>query len=737
MLPPAKNSIGGPWTKTFVYDDLYRLTSSTGTHTIATGPTFTYSFGQSYNSIHNITHKTQTAMQNGAVNPQTTYDFAYTYPAPGSARPHAPTAIGPFTITNDADGNQIRTLGTGTSDQSQYLYDEENRLACANKGPQTPSPSCDAQAQTKFVYDHAGVRKIKLASTPTIYPNQYYTDFGGGAGNQFKHIFIGGQRLLTKKARVAPDRQHWYYHPDHLGSTGTVTNENGQMVDAVHYFPYGEVWLEEVPASLPVDYFFTAKELDQETGFYNFGARYLDPRFSKWMTADPVLGDYMSGKIQEGVFDPRHLALYTYSLNNPAVYFDPNGLWEWKSFGYGVAKGAAIGIGVGLFVGATIATGGAFAVVGYSVIVVGTAATAYAGAELATGRTLTIDANGNLGTRELTDAEYSDTAGQLAGGVLVGGPAARLGAAGARLALARFAGRDPVGPAPGPRGRCSFAEGTPVVTDDGLKSISELKTGERVLTRSEDTGTYAFQPITQVFRHEDPVKLHLTLEDPATGVTEVIDTTPEHPFNVPGRGFVPAGSLKPDDAVSRAAAGTFSLVRLISGQSGTSEALLVKNLTFENQPFLAYNLEVGEDHTFFVGTSHAWVHNIKCGDEELQEFIREELGDTRVGREDLENLTLQGPRAGQRQGRQFRRDWLEVNEWEPDQPAYVRGWLRHQRLRDDPNGPRNPPGVVQAHGNATRANEGFSYGSGNTRLQGADLNSAEEVARARLGLRER
>jgi hypothetical protein len=33
--PPAKNSIGRPESKTFVYDDLYQLLSSTGTHTIA------------------------------------------------------------------------------------------------------------------------------------------------------------------------------------------------------------------------------------------------------------------------------------------------------------------------------------------------------------------------------------------------------------------------------------------------------------------------------------------------------------------------------------------------------------------------------------------------------------------------------------------------------------------------------------------------------------------------------
>jgi hypothetical protein len=214
------NAIGGPWQKCYAYDGLYQLISSNGSFgsTVAgctdSTATSTYSFSQAYDSIHNITHKTQTAMQNSAVNPQITYDFAYTYPAPGAAHPHSPTAIGPFTISNDPNGNQIQTLGTGTSDQSQYLYDEENRLSCANKGPQTPSPSCNAQGSTEFIYDHAGVRKIKIAASPTIYPNQYYTDFGGGAGSQFKHIFVGSERILTKKSRVAPDCQHWYYHPD-------------------------------------------------------------------------------------------------------------------------------------------------------------------------------------------------------------------------------------------------------------------------------------------------------------------------------------------------------------------------------------------------------------------------------------------------------------------------------------------------------------------------------------------
>src|SRR5262249_44830322 len=93
---------------------------------------------------------------------------------------------------------------------------------------------------------------------------------------------------------------------------------NGQLVDAVHYFPFGEVWLEERPSSLPADYFFTAKELDSETGFYDFGARYLDPRFSKWMSVDPA--DQISAGAPIAALNP-----YQYGLHNPVRHFDPNG----------------------------------------------------------------------------------------------------------------------------------------------------------------------------------------------------------------------------------------------------------------------------------------------------------------------------------------------------------------------------------------------------------------------------
>src|SRR5262249_28225647 len=159
----------------------------------------------------------------------------------------------------------------------------------------------------------------------------------------------------------------------------------------------------------------------------------------------------------------------------------------------------------------------------------------------------------------------------------------------------------------------SFAETTLVTTSEGLKPIGDVKIGERVLARSEATGEYAFEPVTQVLRHQDPLKVYLTLEDPATGSTEIIETTPLHLFHAPGYGFIPAAALEAGNPVSRALSdkpiSTFAVAQLIADRNDMSDVLRVKTLTFENQPFSAYNLEVGEDHTFFVGAERAWVHN--------------------------------------------------------------------------------------------------------------------------------
>jgi RHS repeat-associated protein len=84
---------------------------------------------------------------------------------------------------------------------------------------------------------------------------------------------------------------------------------------------------------------FTGKELDAETGLYYYGARYLDPRTSRWISGDPALGEYIPGApVDEeakkrnqnlpgggGIFNLVNLHMYHYAGNNPVKYVDPDG----------------------------------------------------------------------------------------------------------------------------------------------------------------------------------------------------------------------------------------------------------------------------------------------------------------------------------------------------------------------------------------------------------------------------
>ena len=135
--------------------------------------------------------------------------------------------------------------------------------------------------------------------------------------------------------------KQYYYHPDHLGSASLITDYKGDEYQRIEYTPYGETWVEKTQNTglefLP--YRFTGKEIDEETGLYYYGARYLDPKYSRWISTDPALGEYIpKAPINEeakrynqnlpgmgGVFNHINGNLYHYAGNNPMKYTDPDG----------------------------------------------------------------------------------------------------------------------------------------------------------------------------------------------------------------------------------------------------------------------------------------------------------------------------------------------------------------------------------------------------------------------------
>ena len=127
--------------------------------------------------------------------------------------------------------------------------------------------------------------------------------------------------------------QVYYYHRDPLGSTLSVSDSVGTLVQQVEYTPWGEVFVElRGDSTFTTPYLFNGKELDEETGLYYYGARYYDPKLSVWYSVDPLSNynplsneNHLDGEHNGGVFNPSNLNPYIYCYNSPIKYLDPNG----------------------------------------------------------------------------------------------------------------------------------------------------------------------------------------------------------------------------------------------------------------------------------------------------------------------------------------------------------------------------------------------------------------------------
>ncbi|MES5133586.1 RHS repeat-associated core domain-containing protein [Hoylesella timonensis] len=172
-------------------------------------------------------------------------------------------------------------------------------------------------------------------------------------------------------------KMQFYYHPDHLGSSSYITNLDGEVMQHIEYVPYGEVFIDELeltrksaaagkancnntwntpyrfndcanegrgklacsmpsaanrrvtlndcanegrgnlacsmPSAANHRVELNAKEFDEETGMYYYGARYYEPRLSLWMSVDRFAEKYYN------------ISPYSFGADNPLISIDING----------------------------------------------------------------------------------------------------------------------------------------------------------------------------------------------------------------------------------------------------------------------------------------------------------------------------------------------------------------------------------------------------------------------------
>ena len=107
----------------------------------------------------------------------------------------------------------------------------------------------------------------------------------------------------------------YFFHPDHLGSSSFLSDATGQAYQFLLYLPWGESMAEQKAGGWATPYKYTGKELDEEIGMYDYGARFYDPTISLWTSVDDLAAH--PNQVDKSP--------YAYAWNNPIVYNDPDG----------------------------------------------------------------------------------------------------------------------------------------------------------------------------------------------------------------------------------------------------------------------------------------------------------------------------------------------------------------------------------------------------------------------------
>jgi RHS repeat-associated protein len=212
----------------------------------------------------------------------------YTNAGTGYANPHAVTQIGngvsTTTYAYDNNGN-LTSAGTGTA-TTTYTYDYANRLTAL----------FSLGATTTYGYDAFGARVYQIVATTSTstYPFKFFsaastTKSSTNYATSTEYVFNGDTLLSTLDQKIVNGAASGtaavrYVHPDHLGSTNVVTDQNQNLVQTLDYYPYGATRISN-STSTNVKRKYIGQFAD-DTNLIYLNARFYDPGRSQFITSE-------------------------------------------------------------------------------------------------------------------------------------------------------------------------------------------------------------------------------------------------------------------------------------------------------------------------------------------------------------------------------------------------------------------------------------------------------------------
>jgi RHS repeat-associated protein len=275
-----------------------------------------------------------------------------------SGRIVANTSVPTTTYTYDANGNVTQTGGW------TYVWDYLNRMLASGYNNST----------TTYAYDQGGARVLQVSTTSTTYyPSKYFslastTSGGTSWATSTNYIWLGDTLLATIDQKLYNSTATGtaitrYIHPDQLGSTNAVTDQNGNLVQLMDYYPYGATRIATSTYPTNEKRQYIGQFSDAQTNLNYLNARYNDGQRGQFLSEDPVflaLGTPQAEALSQQraaylLSDPQQLNAYSYSRDNPIVHKDPSG----NAFGVDDAAGFFGGglVGAVSYVGVSAASG--------------------------------------------------------------------------------------------------------------------------------------------------------------------------------------------------------------------------------------------------------------------------------------------------------------------------------------------------------------------------------------------